>query len=166
MDLGSAGIDELFTLARASEDPEAYWACVGQLRERGGERAFKLAGVLCDSIVAGERCLGADVLAGLDGYAEGSRPLVRALLDDDSPAVLAAAAAGTGFLHDEQSVERLATLTSHPERGVRFAAVTALLRLDDERGIAALVELSADGDGEVRDWANEALEQLRGAPGA
>jgi HEAT repeat protein len=163
MDLATAEVDELFQLARSSEDPEAYWACVNQLQVRGGERAFRLASVLCDSILAGERCLGADVLGKLDGYSEQSRVMLRPLLDDDSPAVLAAAAASAGFTHDEQSVERLAALTSHPERGVRFAAVTALLRLDDERGVAALVELSADGDGEVREWAEGALEQLRGS---
>jgi len=163
MDLTTAEIDELFQLARASEDPEAYWACVNELHARGGERAFRLASVLCDSILAGERCLGADVLGKLDGYAEQSRVMIRPLLEDDSPAVLAAAAAAAGFVHDDQAIDRLAALASHHERGVRFAAVTALLRLDDERGVAALVELSADGDDEVREWAGQALEQLRGA---
>jgi len=163
MDLATAEIDELFQLARSSEEPEAYWACVNELQARGGERAFRLAGVLCDSILAGERCLGADVLGKLDGYSEKARPMIRPLLDDDSPAVLAAAAAGAGFTHDDQALERLVALTSNPERGVRFAAVTGLLRLDDERGVAALVELSADGDGEVREWAAQALEQLKAA---
>ena len=163
VDLATAAIDELFQLARASEDPDAYWACVNELHARGGERAFRLASVLCDSILAGERCLGADVLGKLDGYGAQSRTMIRPLLDDESPAVLAAAAAAAGFVHDEQAIDQLAALTSNPERGVRFAAVTALLRLDDERGVAALVELSTDGDGEVREWAEQALEQLRGA---
>ena len=163
MDLATTEVDELFQLARSSEDPDAYWACVNQLHTRGGERAFRLASVLCDSILPGERCLGADVLGKLDGYAEQSRTMIRPLLDDDSPAVLAAAAAAAGFVHDEAAIEQLVTLTSNPERGVRFAAVTALLRLDDERGVAALVELSADGDGEVREWAGQALEQLKAA---
>src|SRR4051812_21122132 len=101
MDLEAASVDELFALARASEDPDAYWACVNQLHARGGERAFRLAEVLCDSILAGERCLGADVLGQLDGAAGDARPVLRRLLDeDDQPAVLAAAAAGAGFLHD------------------------------------------------------------------
>lgn len=165
MDLTTAEVDELFQLARASEDPEAYWSCVTQLHARGGERAFRLASVLCDSILAGERCLGADVLGKLDGYSEQSRVMLRPLLDDDSPAVLAAAAASAGFTHDDESVEQLVALSAHPERGVRFAAVTALLRLDDERGVAALVELSADGDGQVREWAEQALDQLKGAAG-
>lgn len=131
MDLATTSIDELFALARSSEDPDAYWACVTQLHERGGERAFKLSEVLCDSIVPGERCLGADVLGQLNGFEDASRPVLRRLLEeDDQPAVLAAAAAGLGFLHDEESKEQLELLVEHPEVGVRFAALHALVRLD------------------------------------
>jgi HEAT repeat protein len=132
MDLGTASVDELFTLARASEDADAYWACVSQLHARGGERVFKLAEVLCDSIVPGERCLGADVLGQLEGFDSESRPVLRALLeDDDQPAVLAAAAAGAGFLCDEEAKPRLEALVEHSEVGVRFAALHALVRLED-----------------------------------
>jgi HEAT repeat protein len=164
MDLRDASVDELFQLARSSEDPDAYWACVTQLHGRGGERAFQLAEVLCDSILPGERCLGADVLGQIDGTASDGRETLRRLLDeDDQPAVLAAAAAGVGFLHDEDSVDRLLKLTSHREAGVRFAAVNALMRIDAERGIAALTELSVDGDPTTREWAASALRELRGA---
>jgi HEAT repeat protein len=111
---------------------------VTQLHQRGGERAFKLAGVLCDSIVPGERCLGADVLGQLAGFADESRPVLRQLLDeDDQPAVLAAAAAGAGFLHDDEAKERLELLVEHKEVGVRFAALHALVRLDAADGEAS-----------------------------
>jgi HEAT repeat protein len=131
MDLAKTTTDELFTLARASEDPDAYWECVTELQSRGDERVFKLAEVLCDSIMPGERCLGADVLGQLsvDGY--DPRPILRRLLDeDDQPAVIAAAAAGAGFQHDQDAKERLESLIEHPETGVRFAALHALVRLD------------------------------------
>ena len=135
MDLDTASVDELFTLARASEDADAYWACVSQLHARGGERVFKLAEVLCDSIVPGERCLGADVLGHLDGFEEQSRPVLRMLLnDDDQPAVLAAAAAGAGFLCDQEARPRLEELVEHSEVGVRFAALHAIVRLEDADG--------------------------------
>ena len=131
MDMATASVDELFTLARASEEPDAYWECVTELQTRGGERAFSLAAVLCDSIVPGERCLGADVLGRLEGFEDRSRPVVRDLLgDDDQPAVLAAAAAAAGFLHDEEAKGRLEALVEHEEVGVRFAALHALVRLD------------------------------------
>ena len=164
MDLEAASVDELFALARASEEADAYWAAVTQLHRRGGERALTLAAVLCDSILPGERCLGADVLGQLDGHAREARPVVRRLLDgDDQPAVLAAAAASAGFLGDEQAVERLVELASHREAGVRFAVLSALMRLDVERGIATLTRLSVDGEDGVREWAGDALAKLRGS---
>jgi HEAT repeat protein len=133
MELEAASVDELFQLARSSQDPDAYWACVAQLHERGGERAFKLAEVLCDSILAGERCLGADVLGQLGDYAEGGRPVLRRLMDEDEePAVLAAAAAGAGFLRDAEAKSRLEALVEHSEVGVRYAALHALVRLEDD----------------------------------
>jgi HEAT repeat protein len=162
VDLEAASIDELITLARASEEPDAYWATVAQLQRRGGERAFELAGVLCDSILAGERCLGADVLGRLDGFTEESRPVVRNLLDDDQPAVLAAAAASVGFLNDREGVDQLVVLASHPEEGVRFAVLSALMRIDVDRSVAMLTELSIDGRGDVREWATDALQKLGG----
>jgi hypothetical protein len=163
MDIKHASVDELFQLARSSEDPDAYWACVTQLHGRGGERAFELAEVLCESILPGERCLGADVLGQIDGTSSDGRETVRRLLiEDHEPAVLAAASAAAGFLHDEQAVERLVELTSHSEPGVRFAAVNALVRVDPERGIEALAELSVDADPQTREWAASALRELRG----
>jgi HEAT repeat protein len=131
MNLADTTTDELFTLARASEDPDAYWECVTELQSRADERVFKLAEVLCDSIMPGERCLGADVLGQLSVDGHDARPTLRRLLDeDDQPAVIAAAAAGAGFQHDEQAREKLESLIEHPETGVRFAALHALVRLE------------------------------------
>ena len=163
-DLGNLGVDELFALARASEEPDAYWACVTELHRRGGDRAFALGEVLCDSILPGERCLGADVLGQLQGATGDARPVLRRLLDEgDQPAVLAAAVAALGFLHDAQSLDRVEALASHEEEGVRFAAVNALMRIDPERTIALLTELAAQRDGELGAWAEHALAQLRGS---
>jgi HEAT repeat protein len=163
MDFAAASIDELFTLARASEEADAYWAAVTEIQGRGGRRAFELAGVLCDSILAGERCLGADVLGRLEGLEDESRPVVRALLDgEEQPAVLAAAAASAGFLQDDEASDRLVALASHPEEGVRFAVLSALMRLDVERGVATLTELSIDGGDGVREWATDTLQRLGG----
>lgn len=131
MDLAKTSTDELFALARASEDPDAYWECVSELQSRADDRVFKLAEVLCDSIIPGERCLGADVLGqfSIDGH--DARPILRRLLDeDDQPAVIAAAAAGAGFQHDQAAKAKLETLVEHQETGVRFAALHALVRLE------------------------------------
>src|SRR5437762_12362303 len=111
MDLRHASVDELFALARAAEDEDAYWACVSELHTRVNDHTFRIADVLCDSLAVGERCLGADVLGQL-GAADGATPaeslfasasgrvLLRLLEEDDEPAVLSSAAIGIGHLRD------------------------------------------------------------------
>lgn len=168
MDLAGASVDELFALARAAEDEDAYWDAVSELHRRAEKRTFDLASVLCDSFAVGERCLGADVLAQL-GLVEGATPaespfaaaggdvLMRLLAEDDEPAVLSSAAIGLGHLRDERALDQLATLAAHPSAEVRRAVVHGLMGHDDDRAVAALVVLSGDPDGSVRDWATFSL---------
>jgi hypothetical protein len=76
MDLARTSVDELYALARSSQDEEAYWAVVTELHTRVNDHTFRIADVLCDSLAVGERCLGADVLGQLgavDGVDETER---------------------------------------------------------------------------------------------
>jgi HEAT repeat protein len=168
MDLAGATVDELFALARAAEDDDAYWDCVAELHGRADERTFQLASVLCDSFAGGERCLGADVLAQL-GAVPGASPaespyasaagdvLLRLLAEDDEPAVLSSAAIGLGHLRDNRAIDGLVGLATHPVADVRRGVVHGLMGHDDDRAVAALIALSADPDGDVRDWATFSL---------
>lgn len=168
LDLATASIDELFALARAAEDDDAYWEAVSALHARGEQRTFELAAVLCDSFAAGERCLGADVLGQL-GAAPGASPaespfasaaasvLLELLEHETEPAVLSSAAVGLGHLRDERAIGRLAALATHPDVEVRKSVVHGLMGHDDDRAVAALIALSADPEGGVRDWATFAL---------
>lgn len=168
MDLTAASVDELFALARSSEDEDAYWACVVELHARVEERTFKLAEVLCESFASGERCLGADVLGQLGALpglsaaegpfaSESGRVLVSLLEEDDEPAVLASAAVGLGHLRDERAIEPLVRLAASESPAVRRSVVHGLMGHDDDRAIEALILLSADPDGDVRDWATFSL---------
>jgi HEAT repeat protein len=168
VDLSTASIDELFALARAAQDEDAYWSCVRELHRRVDEHTFRIADVLCESFATGERCLGADVLGQL-GAVEGQtaaegpfarasgRVLIRLLEEDEEPAVLASAAIGVGHLRDERAIERLVALASHGSTDVRLAVVHGLMGHDDDRAIRALIALSADDDAAVRDWATFSL---------
>jgi hypothetical protein len=169
VDLSTATVDELFALARAAENDDSYWEAVSALHTRGEKRTFDLASVLCDSFAAGERCLGADVLGQL-GTAPASSPaesefaaasggVLLALLEEEEeePAVLSSAAVGLGHLRDERAIERLAALASHLSPHVRVSVVHGLMGHDDDRAVSALVRLSADDEGSVRDWATFAL---------
>jgi HEAT repeat protein len=168
MDLGAASVDELFALARSAQDEDAYWACVTELHGRAEDRTFKLAEVLCESFAAGERCLGADVLAQLGtapGLSAAEGPfasdsglvLIRMLEDEEEPAVLASVAVGLGHLRDERAIGRLAEFASHPDVEVRRSVVHGLMGHDDDRAVAALIALSRDDDPGVRDWATFSL---------
>jgi HEAT repeat protein len=168
MDLPGATIDELFALARAAEDEDAYWACVSELHRRADDHTFRIADVLCDSFATGERCLGADVLGQLGAMegqtaAEGpfasasGRVLLRLLEEDDEPAVLSSAAIGLGHLRDERAIDRLVALAPHGSADVRRAVVHGLMGYDDDRAVRALIVLSADKDASVRDWATFSL---------
>src|SRR2546423_14287108 len=116
MDLSHASVDELFALARSSQDEDAYWAVVSELHTRVNDHTFRIADVLCDSLAVGERCLGADVLGQLGAIegqtaAEGpfapasGRVLLRLLEEDDEPAVLSSAAIGLGHLRDQSGID-------------------------------------------------------------
>src|SRR5947208_13833248 len=119
MDLAHTSVDELYALARSSEDEESYWAVVSELHTRVNDHTFRIADVLCDSLAVGERCLGADVLGQL-GAVEGQTPaegpfasasarvLLRLIEEDDEPAVLSSAPAALGHLRSERSTDRLA----------------------------------------------------------
>jgi hypothetical protein len=168
VDLGTASVDELYALARASEDDDAYWDCVAELHRRVEDRTFRIAEVLCESFATGERCLGADVLGQLGAVpgasaaegpfaSESGRVLLRLLEEDDEPAVLSSAAIGIGHLRDERAIGRLVALSSHGSADVRRGVVHGLMGHDDDRAVAALISLSADPDPAVRDWATFSL---------
>jgi HEAT repeat protein len=169
MDLATATVDELFALARSAQDEDAYWDAVSALHARGEKRTFDLASVLCDSFAVGERCLGADVLGQLGAepgtspaestFAVASGGVLLALLEDDEeePAVLSSAAVGLGHLRDERAIDRLVALASHPSADVRASVVHGLMGYDDDRAVSALIQLSGDAEGPVRDWATFAL---------
>jgi HEAT repeats len=168
MDLTRASVDELYALARSSQDEDSYWAVVSELHTRVNDHTFRIADVLCDSLAVGERCLGADVLGQL-GAADGATPaespfaaasgrvLLRLLEEDDEPAVLSSAATGLGHLRDERSIDRLAALVAHASPEVRRSVVHGLMGYDDDRAVHALVRLSSDEVATVRDWATFAL---------
>jgi hypothetical protein len=168
MDLARTSVDELYALARSSQDEESYWAVVSELHTRANDHTFRIADVLCDSLAVGERCLGADVLGQL-GAVEGQtaaegpfasasgRVLLRLLEEDDEPAVLSSAAIGLGHLHDDRAIDRLSALGSHASSEVRRAVVHGLMGYEDDRAVHALILLSDDSDPSVRDWATFAL---------
>jgi methionyl-tRNA formyltransferase len=76
------------------------------------------------------------------------------------PRVLAVIAESFGHLGEPWGLSWLLRTRGHPDAGVRDGVVSALAGRTDPRATDALIELSADPDPAIRDWATFALGAL------
>lgn len=154
-------------LAYGPDDWER-WDLVSALHKRGDEETFHAARRLLDDARPDRRVLAVNVLAQLgvafDVPVE-ERPfrgqtgqlLLERMPVEHSSEVLAAMASAWGHLCDPRGIPLLHAMREHPDDNVRFGVVFGLLGLDEDLAIATLVELSEDGDADVRDWATFGL---------
>jgi HEAT repeat protein len=154
-------------LALPAESHER-WDQVVALHRRGDHATFEAAADLIDSPDPARRVLGVDVLAQLG--AEGNVPverrsfaapaaqlLLQRLANEDDAAVLGGIATAFGHLRDPRSIPVLHRLRGHPDTRVRRGVVFGLLGADDDLAVRTLIELSADTESHVRDWATFGL---------
>jgi hypothetical protein len=76
------------------------------------------------------------------------------------PDVLAAIAAAYGHLGEPWGLSWLLRMRRHPDAGVRDGVASALAGRENPLATEALIELSADPDPAIRDWATFALGTL------
>jgi HEAT repeat protein len=149
--------------AAASGDEDARWEQVCALQRSGTQEVFAACMDLCSSPVALRRALGADVLGQLRGidtaasYREQSAPVLTRLLGDAELRVLSAALRAIGHLRIEADPGVLCSLAQHPSADVRYALAVALPSCGGAATIALLIQLMADTDDDVRDWATFGL---------
>jgi HEAT repeat protein len=155
---------ELLSIALTAEDEDTVWEAVGILHWRGTREVFEAARQLCASRCPRERAVGADVLGQL-GIPERSFPdeswaiLTERLRVDENAGVLSSAAIACGHLHDVRAIDPLVQLKDHRCEDVRYAVVFGLSAYEDSKAVRALIDLSADTDAHVRDWATFGLGQ-------
>jgi HEAT repeat protein len=161
------------TLALARNEPvlqsDEYWAQVRALHFRAGRDVFEEAVGLCANPDPISRAVGADILAQLGvrkgasvadyPFADESAPILVALLADREPQVTASALYALGHLGIGESAH-LARLASHASEDVRCALAYALGGRNDHTSVETLIALSADQDGDTRNWATFALGAL------
>lgn len=92
--------------------------------------------------------------------AESARLLEEMAARETHPDVLAVIAEAFGHLGEPWGLGRLLRLRRHADAGVRDGVVSALAGRADPLATDALIELSADRDPEIRDWATFALGAL------
>jgi HEAT repeat protein len=149
---------------REEWDSDQRWEHIRALHGRNDEDAFQTAAALLESDDPERREIGADILAQL-GAGKAERPFVGPATDlllariavETHAAVLESIACAFGHLHDPRFVPVLYGLRRHPSEDVRYGVVFGLLGHDDDLAVEALVELSADPDEDVRDWATFGL---------
>jgi HEAT repeat protein len=143
-------------------DSDEYWAAAWALQFRLEAGLFGQLRLFARSREPRDRILVADVLA--QGYVGDKRlrdecigTLLEMLRDEDLPSVLIAIGNAFGHLHAVAAVEPLAKFSQHPEPAVRLAIVHGLLCQEAPLAIQTLIELSADKDRDVRNWATFGL---------
>lgn len=153
---------QLIGFALTVEDEHAAWAAINILRHRGDRETFEAARELCASDDPRARTWGVRVLAQL-GIPERTFPdqslniLLPLLAREQDVDLLSDIAFALGHIGDERAVAPLTALRNHPSPEVRYGVVHGLLCQERARAIQALIELSADEDTEVRDWATFGL---------
>jgi HEAT repeats len=152
--------EELMTLVLAISpdvDDEAYWHPIGVLQNRlpeilervtsllrsGNEKEREIAGTILGQ---SRRAVKWDVKHCVVLLAEAVQrePAVRPL---------AAMLHGLGHLHDESIIPIVTAFRWHEDANVRYALTNALHAFENLEAIQTLIELSADTDRDVRNWA-------------
>jgi methionyl-tRNA formyltransferase len=164
--LPAHSLDELLETAVREWDSDAEWPpYLAALTWRGDEATLAAALELLGRDDPRARAVGAYVLGQL-GIPERTLPqesaaaLERHAEGEEDPEVLATIASAFGNLGEPYGLETLLKLRRHADPRVREGAADALAGRDDERVFAALVELTADPEPGIRDWATFALGTL------
>jgi len=139
-----------------------YDEAITALHLRGDRATLDAVRPLLDADAVRDRVIAAHALGQL-GVPERTFPglcfeaLAGRVKVEDDPAVLSAIGDALSHLDLPGAVDVVLPLVKHADHRARFGAVAALSRQDDPRAIAALIELSADPDAEVRNWATFGL---------
>ncbi|HYI01789.1 HEAT repeat domain-containing protein [Hyalangium sp.] len=151
--------EELIQAAlRGDLEDEPAWEAVRALQGRPTLEVLDAARRLCLSSEPRERSRGADILAQLGAaqhlfVEERLTSLLELLATEQVPSVLHSATVALGHVGDVRAVPALVRHKAHSDAGVRYGVAFGLLGLKHPDALSALIELSADEDEEVRDWA-------------
>lgn len=162
--VSAESVQQLFsrTLEGAYDDRE-QWNAVSSLHRLGTRDVLDVAVQWCQSNDPLRRARGADVLAQLGKTAEHlsnffpkeSFAAISRLLETEREILpLSSAIFALGHLDDPSAIPAIYAYHAHPSADVRYAVAFALGCFPNEaKAIEGLIKLTADVDGEVRDWA-------------
>jgi len=157
--------EQLFGIADPGSDEQRPWDAIAELQRRSNAAIYARARQLCASPLADERRLSATILAQFGAPGDSYHgPIVQLLTEmletEEEPKVLHALGIALSHRSDPRSVGPLLRHIHHPNADVRYAVAVGLGGQEHPDALAALIELSADPEPHVRDWATFALGSL------
>jgi HEAT repeat protein len=153
---------EIVQAAITTANEDICWDNIWVLQARGGKEELGAAAALCESLDPNERIVGVNILGQL-GIPDRTFPqacgdvLLKLIATESDSNVLASIGIAFGHLKESRGVLPLVNFKNHSNPGVRMSVVLGLTAQEDPVAIAALIELSADDDGDIRNWATFAL---------
>ncbi|WP_319420915.1 HEAT repeat domain-containing protein [Pleurocapsa sp. FMAR1] len=120
---------------------------------------------LCQSHILSEKELGVNILGQL-GIPQRTFPeeclyiLLQLLNTETNSQILSSIGIALGHLKDPRTVKLLVKFKNHPHEDVRYGVVSGISGHETPLAIDALVELTADNDADVRNWATFGLGTL------
>ncbi|BBL75368.1 HEAT repeat domain-containing protein [Methylomagnum ishizawai] len=157
----SRSTKELIESAYIIQDEGEYWHIIATLHERGSKTEFDAAKKLTDDPDPINREIGADMLGQLGWskrtFHKKSVAILKKLLSDSEPDVIASAAFALGHRNDPSAIPELLKLTGHPNPWVRHGVAFGLSCHDDNSAVNGLILLSQDAEFDVRNWATFGL---------
>jgi HEAT repeat protein len=153
---------DLINRALTEQDENESWEAVSTLHFRATGEVFEEARMLCRSECPQERRLGADILGQL-GIPDRLFPdqcvaiLTEMSQTETDLEAIGAICTALGHLQHPGTVEPLLRWKGHPNEVIRWRVAVALGGHDEPDAVEALIELSADSDDDVRDWATFGL---------
>ena len=151
--------------AAADFEDDGRWAIIRELHRRTDRTAFEAVCALAGSADVLERIVALDVLAQI-GYSAGpfleeTLPVLIDASDHGDADVVVAAVSALGLLWDPRALPAILRHVGHPSANVRCCVASAIPGAAGDppspHAIEALIALSADPDGETRDWATFGL---------
>jgi HEAT repeat protein len=154
--------EQIITLA-LSKDPDAdaeseeYWLTIGLLQHRFPEILPRVGDLLrCEdqkSREAAAYILGQSRCSAKWDARQCAGLLAAAASHEKAPRPLAAMLHAMGHLHDESVIPTSVAFRQHEDSEVRLAVTHTLSQFENPEAIQALIELSADSNYDVRNWA-------------
>jgi HEAT repeat protein len=172
MELENRSTIELVKLASNENDDDVRWRYIQILHQRGNKEVFDEAEILCKSDDSKKIALGADILGqlgtpklpfkkeSLSTLLNLTETNLRFSENDKDITAFQSVIFALGRMENKKARLRILDFKNHASEEIRLAVVHGISGIEEKPEIQALIKLSNDSDGDVRNWATFGLGNL------